>query len=877
MTTPTTIRLADYAPFPFVLHSVEMVFQLHSSRTVVTTRIEFERKAGHEQTALKLDGDGLKLLKLSMDGRGLNAGEFVETQTGLEISNVPDRFTLLVETEVDPSANTALSGLYRSSGNYCTQCEAEGFRRITFYPDRPDVMSVFTVRMEASAAECPVMLANGNPVASGALEGGRHFAVWHDPWPKPAYLFAVVAGDLAASKDRFVTASGRDVELAIYTEHGKSHLTDFAMDALKRSMRWDEERFGCIYDLDVFNIVAVSDFNMGAMENKGLNIFNDRYVLADPALATDQDYANIEAIIAHEYFHNWTGNRITCRDWFQLCLKEGLTVFRDHEFSADMRSRPVKRIAEIRTLMAQQFPEDGGPLAHPVRPNEYVEINNFYTATVYEKGSEIVRMLQTMLGADAFADGLALYLRRHDGEAATVEQFIACFTEASGEDLSQFFLWYLQAGTPQVTLDARHDAERRTFSVTLKQSQAPTPGQAEKLPLHIPVAFGLVGPNGDDMDYDGVEGGRVDNGVMHLTQAEQTFVFRGVASPPVLSAFRGLSAPVAARFTGGGDLQSRLFLARNDADPVSRWQALNGLETECLVTLARAVQNGDPLVANDELVRCKADLVQDERLDLHFRALCGAVPAETDIARELSENVDVDAVRAARLFWMARLAGTVTAGGGSSSSLRPGGAFAPTARQAGARAIANVLLEFECVVQGSPAVAAEAFDAADNMTDRLAALTVLVQHFSGAPEATGALDAFRALAGGNGLALDKWLALVAMTPGERALDKVKAAFADPTFDSGNPNRMRALLGSFAMGNPTGFHRRDGEAYAFFADRILAFDRANPQVAARMLTAVRSWRSLEPTRRELLRAQVAQIARASGLSRDSGDIAARMLA
>jgi aminopeptidase N len=875
MTVAAPIRLADYKPYPFAIEGVELNFRLDPERTFVTSRLKVRRKPETPiNTHLVLDGDGLSFVSLRVDGAEICPETYFPKPDSLTLTALPDVCELEIVTEVNPTANTALSGLYRSSGNYCTQCEAEGFRRITYYPDRPDVMSVFTVRIEAPRAECPLLLANGNPVSARDLDGGLHEAVWHDPWPKPAYLFALVAGDLASVHDRFTTASGREVTLGIHVEHGKEHLTGYAMDALKRSMRWDEEKYGLEYDLDAFNIVAVSDFNMGAMENKGLNIFNDRYVLADPQTATDADFANIEAIIAHEYFHNWTGNRITCRDWFQLCLKEGLTVFRDHEFSADMRSAPVKRIAEIRLLQAQQFPEDGGPLAHPVRPSEYVEINNFYTATVYEKGSEVVRMLRTILGEANFRTGMALYLKRHDGEAATVEQFIAAFADASGRDLSQFFRWYEQAGTPHISIDTVHDEKERRFSVTMTQSLAPTPGQPVKAPMVIPVAYGLVGANGGDMPHGRVTGGEAANGVMLLTQDKQTFVFEDVASRPVLSALRGLSAPV--RRIGALSVDDRMLLARNDADLVSRWQSLNALELAHLVAQSRALQNGDAISANRELALLKASLAADAGLDAAFRAYCLTVPEETEIVRELGENVDVEACHEARRVWLGEIARETQALGLSHHAWRPAGPFAPTAAQAGARAIANAVLEMECLAEDSPAKALSAFSAASNMTDRLAALGVLNTHFPQSGEAEDALARFRADHDREPLILDKWRTLIAVTPGGAALAKVKAATLDPSHDPANPNRMRTLVGAFAMSNPTGFHRADGAAYAWFADQLIAFDALNPQVAARMLTALRSWRVLEPVRREKLRLQIARIAAAPRLSRDSADIAARML-
>ncbi|MEP1518589.1 MAG: aminopeptidase N, partial [Nitratireductor sp.] len=587
-------KLEDYKPSDFLIPTTNLTFRLDPEQTIVIATLTIERRAGAraEKSPLVLEGDGLELVSLEIDGKPVAEDGHTVSPDRLSLHALPAArsFTLTVTTRLAPASNDALMGLYRSNGVYCTQCEAEGFRRITYFLDRPDILSVYTVRIEADRRSAPLLLSNGNPGETGALPDGRHFAVWHDPFPKPSYLFALVAGDLAVVKDSFVTRSGRTVELGICVEHGKQDRTAYAMDALKRSMIWDETAFGREYDLDVFNIVAVSDFNMGAMENKGLNIFNDKYVLADEDTATDADFANIEAIIAHEYFHNWTGNRITCRDWFQLCLKEGLTVYRDHEFSADQRSRAVKRIAEVRLLKGHQFPEDQGPLAHPVRPRRYREINNFYTATVYEKGSEVVRMIRTVLGADAFRQGMDLYFERHDGEAATVEDFVKAFEDASGQDLSQFFLWYQQAGTPNVTAKASYSAADKELVLEIEQSVPPTPGESRKRIMHIPLAFGLVGPDGKDMGWDHVEGATVRDGVIHLRKRKHRLRFQGIAKRPRLSLNRGFSAPVT--LSVEEKRADRLFLARHDGDPYGRWQALNGLLIGTLIRGARHIRGG---------------------------------------------------------------------------------------------------------------------------------------------------------------------------------------------------------------------------------------------------------------------------------------------
>ena len=643
--TGQVFRLEDYRPSDYLIPTTNLRFQLSPDSTIVTATLRMRRRETAARDApLILDGDGLVLRSAAINGKMLAAEAFSATPEKLIIHAPPsaNEFELELETETAPSTNTALMGLYRSSGVYCTQCEAEGFRRITYFLDRPDILSVFTVRIEAMRSEAPLLLSNGNPIEHGELVDGRHFAVWDDPFPKPSYLFALVAGDLGVVIDEFVTASGRKVELGIYVEHGKQRLASYAMDSLKRSMKWDEEVFGREYDLDVFNIVAVSDFNMGAMENKGLNIFNDKYVLADENTATDLDFANIEAIIAHEYFHNWTGNRITCRDWFQLCLKEGLTVFRDHEFSADQRSRAVKRIAEVRALRAHQFPEDQGPLAHPVRPRRYREINNFYTATVYEKGSEVVRMIRTILGGAAFRKGMDLYFARHDGEAATIEEFLQAFEDASGRDLSQFALWYHQAGTPNVTVTSAHDMAAQTFTLQVEQSVPPTPSESRKRLMHIPLEFGLVGADGNDLQYSSVDGATVENGVIHMRKRRHSIRFSGVMERPALSLNRGFSAPVTLSVEQKTDDQ--FFLASHDSDPFSRWQAFNSVMTDALLAASKQLRGGGAAEFAPAIATLAGAIAANDSLEHAFRALALTPPGEADIAREMGGNIDPDAI-----------------------------------------------------------------------------------------------------------------------------------------------------------------------------------------------------------------------------------------
>jgi aminopeptidase N len=589
-TAGQVIHLADYRPTDFVLERVDLTFELDPRETLVIQRSLMHRREGVADDApLMLDGDDLNLKAVAIDGNPIEEDQYTVTANSLVIRNLPTgvTFEVTVETIINPEANTKLMGLYRTNGTYCTQCEAEGFRRITYFMDRPDVLGVYTITMVAEASANPVMLSNGNFLGAGDYGDGRRFAVWFDPHPKPSYLFALVAGDLGVVNDTFTTMTEREVALRIYVEHGKEAKAAYAMDALKRSLKWDEEAFGREYDLDIFMIVAVSDFNMGAMENKGLNVFNDKYILADPETATDQDYANIEAIVAHEYFHNWTGNRITCRDWFQLCLKEGLTVFRDHEFSADQRSRPVKRITEVRHLKAEQFAEDAGPLAHPVRPQVYREINNFYTTTVYEKGSEVTRMIATLLGRPTFRKGMDLYFERHDGQAVTIEDFVKCFEDVSGRDLGQFSLWYNQSGTPLVSVSTAYDAAAKSFKLSLEQTIPPTPGQQTKEPMHIPLAMGLILEDGSEAPVAGVTGGEFADGVLHLTERQQTFVFSNVASRPALSLNRSFSAPINLHFDQ--PVADVVHIARHDGDLFSRWQAINQLAIQDLTQAVKTV------------------------------------------------------------------------------------------------------------------------------------------------------------------------------------------------------------------------------------------------------------------------------------------------
>ena len=865
---PPVIRLSEYRVPDFLIDRVSLDFALEPEATRVVSHLEMRRNpAGVAGAVLELDGDELEFVSVALDGAALPVGAFTVSPQALAIPGLPDTpFTLTIETRVNPAANTKLMGLYRSNGVYCTQCEADGFRRISYFLDRPDVMSIWRVRIEADKTACPLLLSNGNPVETGDLPNGRHFAVWDDPHKKPCYLFALVAGDLDAFPGEHVTPSGRKVKLNVYVEKGKAERAAYAMDSLIRSMKWDEEVFGREYDLDLFNIVAVSDFNMGAMENKGLNIFNDRYILASPETATDQDYHNIEAIVAHEYFHNWTGNRITCRDWFQLCLKEGLTVFRDQEFSSDQRSRPVERIANVLTLRAAQFVEDAGPLSHPVRPQTYQEINNFYTATVYNKGSELIQMLRLMIGAAKFREGMDLYFERHDGEAAIVEQFIQCFADVSGKDLKPFMRWYDQAGTPLVTVTQHHDAAAGTFRLDFAQATAPTPGQPVKGPQVIPVKLGLIAEDGEVLAGDEVL-------VLDGPSASRTWT--GLTKRPIPSLFRGFSAPVRVAIEREpGDL---LTLARHDTDPFNRWQSLQDAASALLRRSVTAIRAGEAPLSDAALAEAIRHLVATGEDDPAFAALAITLPTEADLAREIATDVDPGAIGVAADYLrdaIARFAVHDIEAAYADFSKET--TFSPDGASAGRRALRSQLLRY--LIAANPENGAKTafrqFRTAHNMTDRIGALSALLPYETA--EREQALAMFYTRYQGEHLILDMWFALQARIGGETAPAHVRALTAHPQFTLANPNRARALIATFANANPRGFHAADGAGYRLVADLIGEIDSRNPQIAARLATAFRSWKGLEAGRRAQAEAALRALAAKAERSRDLGDILERTL-
>jgi len=874
-------RLEDYRPTPYAIDRTHMLFELEEDRTRITATLDIAaRDKTQAGLPLVLNGDELKLVGIKINGNTAGTQAYHATPQRLEIFTPPaDPFTLELVTEICPAQNSKLMGLYRSNGVFCTQCEAEGFRRITYFYDRPDVMSIFTVRLEACATRYPVLLSNGNLKSTGFLPHGRHFAIWEDPFPKPAYLFALVAGDFDKVGDTYQTSSGLHVDLAIYVEKGKAARAHYAMDALKRSMRWDEEMFGREYDLAIFNIVAVSDFNMGAMENKGLNIFNDKYVLAGPDSETDGDYAGVERVIAHEYFHNWTGNRITCRDWFQLCLKEGLTVFRDQEFSSDARSKSVGRIENVRTLQAAQFPEDSGPLAHPVRPRQYREINNFYTTTIYEKGAELVRMVATLLGKELFCAGMDLYFERHDGQACTVEDFITCFADVSGQDFSQFMLWYEQAGTPHLQAEFDWDEEKSSFTIHLSQSLKPTPEQEVKQPMLIPVRFGLIGEDGKDMSYQKTQGDVVGD-LLLLREEKQSFIFSNLKSRPVPSLLRDFSAPVTLNTPLG--FQELAFLARHDSNQVNRWLSLNRLLLDSLTSdsreFARQTATQEEKQARGDVIELVGLIATDERLDSAFRAMALALPSESEIARALAKDVNPDHIFKARNGMIDDIARVWNSDFTTlRETTRPRGNFSPDAQSAGRRMLANILLDYVSAANREPDLAGEAYNRSDNMSDRISSLRILCQRFWHSDFCVNALKNFERRFATDALVMDKWFAIQVSVPGDDALDVVKTLARHPAYDGDNPNRVRSLFGAFAGANQTGFHRLDGKAYDYFCDEILKLDKKNPQLAARLLTMMRSWRALEKKRRGKMESSLHKIAQAKSLSTDMADIISRMLA
>ena len=919
---PQTIFLADYTPPAYLIDSVDLSFELDPDATIVSSRIAVRRNpqpaqggaAGHASRAargdvsppLLLDGEQLELISVAVNGQPLGAPQYVQTAESLSIAGLPDQFTLEITTRIAPAANTSLMGLYVSNGNFFTQCEAEGFRRITYFPDRPDVMAVYTVTVSGDKLKYPVLLSNGNCVERKDLGDGRHLARWIDPFPKPSYLFALVAGNLAKLEQSIKTKSGKKKLLQIYVEPRDLPKTQHAMDSLIRSIRWDETRFGLELDLDQYMIVAVGDFNMGAMENKGLNVFNTKYVLADAATATDADYDGIESVIAHEYFHNWTGNRVTCRDWFQLSLKEGLTVFRDQEFSMDMSAaaplaggavsrarahgaaraassgRAVRRIGDVRVLRAAQFPEDAGPMAHAVRPDAYMEISNFYTVTIYEKGAEVVRMVQTMFGQAGFRRGMDLYFKRHDGQAVTCDDFFAAMADANPQALSaferrQFTRWYAQAGTPRLAVTGSFDAKAKTYTLRARQSCAPTPGQADKQALVIPLSLALFGKDCKalTLKLSGEARARGPQTTLLCTGAGNVFVFEDIAKAPVPSLLREFSAPVTLEFDySDADLA---FLLAHDDDAFNRWEAGQRLFMRLLTALARRAASSKALGVPANVIKAFRAVLVDRKIDAAFKAEALALPSEITIAEQM-EEVDPAAIHTARVFVRHALAQACQ------RELRAAwqdnavaGPYRPDPVSAGQRALQGLALGLlmELGTADVLAVAAKQYAGALNMTDRMNALGALM--LSASPERATALDAFYRQFAGEALVVDKWLALQAGARGAGTLARVRELMQHEAFSMRNPNKVRALIGTFCHGNPARFHAPDGSGYAFWSACVIELDAINPQVAARLARAAAQWKKLEPGRRALLHAALAGVAGQAGLSKDTFEVVTKSLA
>ncbi len=876
------VYLKDYQPPPFMIERTDLRFQLHEDHALVTARLSLRRREASAQGALTLHGQDVELVSLQLDGQPVPAGHYEQSAETLVIESVPDRFVLEIETRLLPQQNRSLEGLYKSRNMFCTQCEAEGFRKITYYLDRPDVMSVFTVDIEADKDRYPVLLSNGNLVETGDCGGGRHRVKWHDPFPKPAYLFALVAGDLVHVEDHFQTGSGRDVTLRIYVEEKDRDKCEHAMRSLQRAMRWDEETYGREYDLDLFNIVAVDDFNMGAMENKGLNIFNTSCVLASPDITTDAGFQRVEGIVAHEYFHNWSGNRVTCRDWFQLSLKEGFTVFRDAEFSADMGSRTVKRVEDVSLLRTAQFAEDAGPMAHPVRPDSFIEISNFYTLTVYEKGAEVVRMIHTLLGPEAFRRGSDLYFLRHDGQAVTCEDFLCAMEEASGISLDQFRNWYSQAGTPRVIAVDHYDAENRRYTLTLGQSCPATPGQQDKQPFVIPVAMGLLGEAGNlplrvvGNTEDG-DGPAPTQSVLLLTRAEQQFVFDGVAERPIPSLLRGFSAPV--RLQYDYDRTALCALMSRDEDGFVRWDAAQKLAVQVIEEVQAKLGAGQSPSTDLLLVGACENLLEDTRLDPAMVAAMLELPGENTLAELAAQGpgADVDGIHAARTAVKDALSKALAESFNRRyRSLAVSDSYAPTARQIAARGLRNVCLDYLAFLSpDGVALATAQLASADNLTDRLAALRA-VAFYGDASSRQAVLSEFYDRWQHETLVVNQWFQVQAMIVDGDCVARVRRLMDRGDFDLQNPNKVRAVVGAFANANPVGFHRADGAGYALLTDVVAEINDFNPQLAARLLAPLTKWRSY-PFRSTAMRERLEHLAGLTGLSKDVYEVVSKSLA
>jgi len=880
---PKVIHLKDYQAPDYLIDETHLTFELYEDRTLVHAQLVMRRNPdrGKSLPPLVLNGQDMELQSLSLNDRPLGPGDYQIGEDSLTLQPDSAEFTIDSSVIIHPESNTALEGLYKSGRMFCTQCEAEGFRKITYYLDRPDVMSKFTTTVSAEQHAYPILLSNGNPIASGSEDDGRHWTTWEDPFKKPAYLFALVAGDLWCVEDSFTTMSGRDVALRIYVEPENIDKCQHAMDSLKKSMKWDEKAYGREYDLDIFMIVAVNDFNMGAMENKGLNIFNSSAVLARAETATDAAHQRVEGIVAHEYFHNWSGNRVTCRDWFQLSLKEGFTVFRDAQFSADMNSATVKRIEDVAYLRTYQFAEDAGPMAHSVRPDSFIEISNFYTLTVYEKGAEVVRMIQTLLGAEGFRKGSDLYFERHDGQAVTVDDFVKAMEDASGVDLTQFKRWYSQAGTPRLVVSEQYDARAKTYSLTFRQSCPATPGQLHKEPFVIPVALGLLDADGRELGLR-LEGEDVASGtsrVLAVTEAEQTFTFVDVPAHPLPSLLRGFSAPVKLEFPYSRD--QLMFLMQHDSDGFNRWEAGQQLSVQVLQELIGQCQRGEPLAMDERLIEALRSVLRNEQLDAAMVAEMLSLPSEAYLT-EISEVADVDAIHAAREFARrelgSRLFEPLYQRYMTSREVSRQTEYVASAEHFARRALQNMALAYLMLSERSDVLSLclDQFDNADNMTERLSALASLVNSPFEEKRAK-ALESFAEHFKDNPLVMDQWFSVQAGSPLPGGLERVQQLMTHSAFTLKNPNKVRALIGAFANQNLINFHRADGAGYRFLADQVIALNALNPQIASRLLAPLTRWRKYDNGRQALMKGELERILASGELSRDVYEVVSKSLA
>ena len=875
---PKETFLADYLVPNYLVDNVALYFDLGRAETTVRSVLSMRRNPLGQGGDCVLDGEKLTLKSIKIDGRELQGNEYLRTDKALLISKVPEQFDLEIEVLIHPDKNTALEGLYHSGRLLCTQCEAEGFRRITYYPDRPDIMAVFTVSIEAEKADWPIMLSNGNLEQKGQLENGRHWVSWHDPHPKPSYLFALVAGDLHIQKDSFVTTSGRKVALEIYVDVENSHKCDHALMSLKQAMKWDEERYGREYDLDIFMIVAVNDFNMGAMENKGLNIFNSACVLASPETATDRDYYRIQSIVGHEYFHNWSGNRVTCRDWFQLSLKEGFTVLRDQQFSADMNSAAVQRIEDVNQLRSMQFSEDAGPMSHPVRPASFIEISNFYTVTIYEKGAEVVGMIKTIVGDIGFRKGTDLYFDRHDGQAVTTDDFVKAIEDANRVDLTQFKRWYSQAGTPQLNIATEYDSTGQRYTLTINQHCEATPGQRHKEAFHIPVALGLLDKKGNiiQMQLDGEAASTVsETRILSVKENKQQFVFINVPSEPVLSFLRGFSAPVKVNLPRTN--KELTFLMANDSDSFCQWDAGQQLLINVLLQLAEKTSKGSALSLPTELVEQFGKLLKRGLSSPALAAKMLELPSENYLAGQ-KKPADVDAIHIARSYMKRELALSLKEDFSILyTALNTTDKYQFDAAEMAKRSLKNICLDY-LVSTGDPMQAQRCLKQmkqSDNMTDTMSGLAVLVEHQG--PEREHALRAFYEQWKGDRQVVDKWLAVQAQSSLKDTLLRVKSLMSHPAFNITNPNNVRSLIGQFCRNNAVNFHAIDGSGYQFLVEQILILDKLNPQIASRQMGAFNSWQQYDKKRQGMMRAALEKIAKQTDLSADVYEIVTKYLA